>query len=92
MSTTPIIYEITLAWREEGQIKESPDPIKMDFCPRVGDVINLDGYYHEVVSVEYKSNQSIWPTVYVNVIGDSKAHETWVANKLSETKPKSFWM
>ncbi|KDM90513.1 hypothetical protein [Photobacterium galatheae] len=92
MSDKPTVFEITLAWKENGVIQSNPNPILMDFCPRVGDVINLDGYYQEVISVEYKSTQSIWPTVYVNVIGDANAHETWVASKLSESNPKFFWV
>ncbi|OOF25036.1 hypothetical protein BZJ19_09955 [Salinivibrio proteolyticus] len=66
----PVVYHVTLAHLVGGKIDEDPDPFYMDFCPRTGDFINVDSGIHEVVAVTYRSNQSVWPTVYVNSIGD----------------------
>lgn len=86
----PVIYEVKMAYLKDGCIFEEKDAIKMDYCPRVGDVINTDGYYQEVISVMYKSNQSVWPTIYVNIIGDSNEHDEWVSKKLKDTSIYSY--
>ena len=82
MKNETVIYEVSIEWLENGKlVNTSFDPIKMDYAPRVGDVINVDGIYHEVISVAYKSNQSVWLTAYVNIIGDSVTHEKWIKEK-----------
>ena len=83
----PVIYEVSIAYLKGGCIFEEEDTIKMDYCPRVGDVINTDGGYQEVMSVLYKSNQSVWPTIYVNIIGDSNDYDKWVIKKLKDSNP-----
>ncbi|MEJ6080174.1 hypothetical protein MT391_16805 [Vibrio sp. 1-Bac 57] len=90
MKEEAIIYEVTIEWLEDRKlVNTSFDPIKMDYAPRVGDVINVDGIYNEVISIVYKSNQPIWLTAYVNIIGDSLEHEKWVKEKLIDVTPSN---
>lgn len=63
-------YNVFLHYLPEGE-SFGEDARKFDRMPQVGDHINLDGHYYEVVSIVTDLNKQSVPDAYVKSIGDS---------------------
>ena len=79
------MFIIKVAYKYGNEIKTG-DSISMNFCPRIGDIIEIDGVYKEVISVFYSSSSSTEVTLFVNIIGDIESHNRWIKKKMKDTR------
>jgi len=88
--TKPTLFDVTLLQLDDGELKNDSfdDSFKMDLVPRVGDVIEVDGYYYLVESVMYSYKSSVCVTAYVDCLGDADEHERWVKRQLTSSKSR----
>lgn len=87
--TESTIFDVTLLQLDGGKLKNDTfDSLKMDFVPRTGDVIEVDGYYFLVQSVMYSCKSSVCVTAYVDCLGDADEHERWIKKQLTDSKPR----
>lgn len=87
----PMIFDVTLLQLEGGELKNDTfDSIKMAFAPRVGDVIEVDGYFFLAQSIMYSYKSIVCVTAYVDSLGDAVKHERWVKQQLKDQGIKPF--
>ncbi|MCW8332164.1 hypothetical protein BIT28_23300 [Photobacterium proteolyticum] len=87
--TKPSIFDVILLQLDGDKLKNDIfDSLKMDFVPRTGDVIEVDGYYFLVQSVMYSYKSSVCVTAYVDCLGDADEYERWIKKQLTDSNPR----